>query len=359
VGGRGAVIEWSSSAVPMGIVFSSSSSPRKPPADSCASPISVILDDIGNDDRAPEATPSDTSSDSGAPEVVIHLPLTEAKLALDRAKERAARQRELTYKNNETRLHGVTREIDEERRRFYSCNRDDKNSRRDLIYAINELYRQRENRRLEEYAVSMCSDEAQTNALRLPEPDISAVDNRRPTPVVIAEEEERPAPPPSWWHTLAKSLADMVRNDDVRLLSTAELEPLETEAEEVARQEELRAEEAMEAALQAAVDEALEAALEEASCDASAQCILAFHGVPSIKPHTPSEVFAQALARAQKEYDRATSDYNREGAERDKLARCLSREAALKRKLKRALSLQGAASAFARAGQAHGSDVEA
>ena len=79
-------------------------------------------------------------------------PLTAAKLAYDKAVNRARLQLEAAYKANENKLDGITRHIDEEKQLFYSKDRAAHRQRRAEIYAINAFLRERERRRYEAYS---------------------------------------------------------------------------------------------------------------------------------------------------------------------------------------------------------------
>ena len=82
-------------------------------------------------------------------------PLTAAKLAYDKAVNRARLQLEAAYKANENKLDGITRHIDEEKQLFYSKDRAAHRQRRAEIYAINAFLRERERRRYEAYSRQM------------------------------------------------------------------------------------------------------------------------------------------------------------------------------------------------------------
>ena len=99
-----------------------------------------------------------------------HLPLTELeRLILERKLRRAQRLQNEAYEANKLKLDGVTRELDEERQRFFHPNRETRLRARDQIYAINELMRQREKRRFEDYVLATHMSEDQASALRLEE----------------------------------------------------------------------------------------------------------------------------------------------------------------------------------------------
>jgi len=79
-------------------------------------------------------------------------PLTAAKLAYDQAVHHASKRLEAEYHANESKLHGITRRMDDQKQLFYSAVFAKHRQRRMEIYATNSLLRERERQRYEAYS---------------------------------------------------------------------------------------------------------------------------------------------------------------------------------------------------------------
>lgn len=227
-------------------------------------------------------------------------------------------------------MNGITRSIDEERRRFNHPNRELFNRRRDEIYAINEMMRQRERRRFEEYVLATQMSEERAAAMRLEEA----------APVTLATaagsasegEASRSRSEPDRWSKLRQMFTEVVKAvERARPPTDAELEAMAQVARDAARH--TMADESVDAALEAAVEHAIDEALDEAAADVGAEHVLSANGIGLEEEIAPSEVYKRAMDAAQKEFDRATKAYHR--SERARLAKEREdmRTEALKRKL--------------------------
>ena len=243
------------------------------------------------------------------------------------------------YDRNELKLNGITRAIDDEIRRFQHPNRDAMNRRRDEIYALNAMMRQREKRRFEEYVLATEMSEAQADAMRLEEVAAGAqvaeaVARAEAEAAAEAEVAAASTTASDRWVAASASLSallcDMAKAiDAARPPTREELEAIARSAEE--EQMASSAGVAVEAAMEAVVEAALDEALGEAALDVGAEHVLTANGIGIERELAPSEVYKRAMERAQKEFDRATRAYHR--SERDRLSR--ERESARASAIKR------------------------
>ena len=74
-------------------------------------------------------------------------PLTAAKLAYDQAVHHASKRLDAEYTANESKLHGITRRMDDQKQLFYSAVFAKHRQRCMEIYATNSLLRERESRK--------------------------------------------------------------------------------------------------------------------------------------------------------------------------------------------------------------------
>lgn len=260
----------------------------------------------------------------------VAFPLTEARFVYERAIRRAQRLENSLYEKNELKLNGITREIDHERRRFQS--RIEHHRLRDEIYAINEMMRQRERHRFEDYVLSTQMSEAQADAMRLDEPletasaegapDASAAVANAPSADLDLSEPRGRGLALDRWAIAAAALTRLVSDvveviDAYRPPTRAEIEALERAAAEASRAEKI--ERALAAALEETIEAAVDEALEEAALDVGAEHVLTANGIGTERELSPSEVYAVAVQRAQQEFDKVTRAYHR--AERCRLAK--------------------------------------
>lgn len=245
------------------------------------------------------------------------------------------------YEASELKLNGITRQIDEERRRFEHPNRELFLRRRDEIYAINAMMRERERRRFEEYVLATQMSEERAAAMRLEESTAPAADLAAAGSASSADScgHGDGQPESSHWRQLRRMFSDVVQAiDRARPLSNAELEAMRQVQKEAARRS--MAEEAARMALLTTVDEVLDEVLAEAAVDVGAEHVLTANGIGIECEVAPSEVYKRAMDAAQREFDKATKAYQRSerarlAKEREELrAAALNRKVALERAFK-------------------------
>lgn len=320
------------------------SSSRSEDEDSKRETPTVPTDD-GESSESPPESPSPTDRVQRPA-----YPLTAARFAFEKAVRRAMRKEAALYEANELKLNGITREIDDERRRFFNPNRSPHLRMRDEIYAINAMMRDRERQRFEEYAAHTQMSEAQAQALRLNEDDEMAAPavsdladapgaaGGRDAPLLAAGgiadggshrsggSGRSSSSSSSWrltaadrWFAASQSVAQLFRE-----VAHALEGPKPPSEEELAEQEAAAQKALAEAQRQATVDAALEACLqvtmeaaldeamgEVAASDVGAELVLSANGIGTQQELAPSEVYARAMDRAQREFDRATRAYHR------------------------------------------------
>lgn len=309
-------------------------------------------DSSSNGDHTPGAlTPNEAASRMGdqqqpdassSTERSPLYPLTEARFAYEKAVKRAMRMENALYEASEQKLNGITRQIDEERRRFEHPNRELFLRRRDEIYAINAMMRERERRRFEEYVLATQMSEERAAAMRLEEAAAPAAGLVGEGSSIGRGDSWQGDDRPDHWRQLRRMFSDVVQAiDRARPLTDAELDAMAKVAKEAARHS--LAEEAARMALATMVDEVLDEALAEAAVDVGAEHVLTANGIDLDCGLPPSEVYKRAMDAAQREFDRATKAHQRSerarlAKEREELrAAALARKLGFERMLKEAL----------------------
>ena len=295
------------------------------------------------------------------------------------------------YDANELKLHGITRAVDTERRRFQHPKREALQRQRDEVYALNAFMRDRERRRFEEYVLATSMSDERANAMRLEDAGTAQAETAEAAEASAAAATEAAeaaaeataaaevaAGSLSSHRWLAVSLSTLLSEvraaiDAHRPLSTAELDAIaKSDAEgKLVEQVDL----AVEMALSDAMELALDEALEEVARDVGAEDVLSqgSHGTrhPNASVHSshavvdacsvrvcvcvcvcvcvvqvltangiglevelaPSEVYARAMEEAHKELERATRSYHRSERERLAKEREQARAVALSRRM--------------------------